>query len=134
MWNVFNVTSKTPERRLYSKLTIKTPGQRHWRHSGVFIINFEHKSHHLLMLLLLFFNKYMLAGLVLSELFSYLIVKVIHSLMTVTIDSSHVGCGRVILLLKMTVSTLAYIFLFKVNIKVRHQSYVNGIVLLLFFC
>ena len=24
-----------------SKLTIKTPEQRHWRHSGVFIISFE---------------------------------------------------------------------------------------------
>ena len=75
----------------------------------------------------------MLAGLVLSELFSYFIVKVIHSLMTVTIDSFHVGCGRAILLLKMTVSTLGYIFLFKVNIKVRDQSNVNGAVLLLFF-
>ena len=28
-----------------SKLTIKTPERRHWRRSGVFIINFEHISH-----------------------------------------------------------------------------------------
>ena len=25
-----------------SKLTIKTPERRHWRRSGVFIVNFEH--------------------------------------------------------------------------------------------
>ena len=25
-----------------SKLTIKTPKRRHWRRSGVFIVNFEH--------------------------------------------------------------------------------------------
>ena len=25
-----------------SKLTVKTPQQRHWRRSGVFIVNFEH--------------------------------------------------------------------------------------------
>ena len=28
--------------RIYSKLTIKTPEQRQWRPSGVFIVNFEH--------------------------------------------------------------------------------------------
>ena len=28
-----------------SKLTIKTPKRRHWRRSGVFIVNFEHISH-----------------------------------------------------------------------------------------
>ena len=28
-----------------SKLTIKTPEQRQWRRSGVFIVNFEHISH-----------------------------------------------------------------------------------------
>ena len=31
-----------------SKLTIKTPEQRQWRRSGVFIVNFEHISHHVL--------------------------------------------------------------------------------------
>ena len=28
-----------------SKLTVKTPKQRHWRHFGVFIVDFEHISH-----------------------------------------------------------------------------------------
>ena len=36
-----------------SKLTIKTPERRHWRRSGVFIVNFELISHLFLMLLLL---------------------------------------------------------------------------------
>ena len=39
-----------------SKLTIKTPERRHWRHSGVFIVNFEHISHLVLVLLLLTLN------------------------------------------------------------------------------
>ena len=34
-----------------SKLTIKTQGQRHWHRSGVFIVNFEHISHLLLVFL-----------------------------------------------------------------------------------
>ena len=36
-----------------SKLTIKTPEQRQWRRSGVFIVNFEHISHLVLVFLLL---------------------------------------------------------------------------------
>ena len=36
-----------------SKLTIKTPEWHHWRRSGVFIVNFEHISHILLVFLLL---------------------------------------------------------------------------------
>ena len=36
---LFKVTSKRCEIR--SKLTIKTPEQRHWRRSGSFIVNFE---------------------------------------------------------------------------------------------
>ena len=39
-----------------SKLTIKTPEQRHWRRYGVFIVNFEHISHFFLVLLLLTLN------------------------------------------------------------------------------
>ena len=35
-----------------SKLTTKTPEERQWRHSGVFIVNFEHISHLFLVLLL----------------------------------------------------------------------------------
>ena len=36
-----------------SKLIIKTPERRDWRRSGVFIVNFEHISHLILVLLLL---------------------------------------------------------------------------------
>ena len=39
-----------------SKLTIKTPGRRHWRHSDFFIVNFEHISHLVLVFLLLSLN------------------------------------------------------------------------------
>ena len=39
-----------------SKLLIKTPEQRQWRHSDVFIINFEHILHLFLVLLLLTLN------------------------------------------------------------------------------
>ena len=33
------------ECEICSMLTIKTPERRHWRRSGVFIVNFEHISH-----------------------------------------------------------------------------------------
>ena len=36
-----------------SKLTIKAPERRQWRHSGVLIVNFEHISHFFLVFLLL---------------------------------------------------------------------------------
>ena len=39
-----------------SKLTMKTPERRQWRCSGVFIINFEHISHLVLVFLLLTLN------------------------------------------------------------------------------
>ena len=39
-----------------SKLTIKTPEQRHWRHFGIFIVNFEDISHLVLVFLLLTLN------------------------------------------------------------------------------
>ena len=38
------------------KLTIKTPKRRHWRRSGVFIVNFEHISHLVLAFLSLTLN------------------------------------------------------------------------------
>ena len=41
---------------IYSKLTIKTPERHHWRHSGVFIVNFEHISHLVLVFLLITLN------------------------------------------------------------------------------
>ena len=40
-----------------SKLTINTPERRQWRRSGVFIVNFEHISHLVLVFLLLTLNK-----------------------------------------------------------------------------
>ena len=40
-----------------SKLTINTPERRHWRRSGVFLVNFEHISHLVLVFLLLTLNK-----------------------------------------------------------------------------
>ena len=40
-----------------SKLTINTPERRHWPRSGVFIVNFEHISHLVLVFLLLTLNK-----------------------------------------------------------------------------
>ena len=39
-----------------SKLTIKTSERRQWRRSGVFIINFGHISHLVLVFLLLILN------------------------------------------------------------------------------
>ena len=45
-----------------SKLSIKTPEQRQWRRSKVFIVSFEHIWHFFLVLLLLPLSRYMLAG------------------------------------------------------------------------
>ena len=39
-----------------SKLTIKTPGRRHWHRSGVFVVNFEVILHLVLVFLLLTLN------------------------------------------------------------------------------
>ena len=39
-----------------SKLTIKSPLQRQWHRSGIFIVNFEHISHLVLVFLLLTLN------------------------------------------------------------------------------
>ena len=41
---------------IYLKLTIKTLERRHWRRSGVFMVNFEHISHLVLVFLLLILN------------------------------------------------------------------------------
>ena len=38
------------------KLTIKIPERRHWRRSGIFIVNFQHISRLLLVFLLLTLN------------------------------------------------------------------------------
>ena len=42
--------------KICSKLTIKTLERCHWRRSGVFILNFEHISHLVLVFLLLTLN------------------------------------------------------------------------------
>ena len=48
---VNNINTRT-RCEIYSKLTIKTPGRRHWRRFCVFTVNFEHISHLILVLLL----------------------------------------------------------------------------------
>ena len=62
---LFKVNNKNTRKRceICSKLTIKTPERRQWRRSGVFIVNFEHISHLVLVFLLLTSNKLMLAGI-----------------------------------------------------------------------
>ena len=46
-----------------SKLTMKTPEERHWRRSGIFIVDFEHISHiSIHVFLLLTVNMHLLAG------------------------------------------------------------------------
>ena len=52
---IFNRNTRT-RCELCSKLTIKTPERRQWRRSGVFIVNFEHISHLVLVFLLLTLN------------------------------------------------------------------------------
>ena len=51
-----------------SELTIKIPERRHWRRSVIFIVNFEHISHLVLVFLLLTLNMYLLAGITLTVL------------------------------------------------------------------
>ena len=55
---MFKVDNKNTRTRceISSKLTIKTLERRHWRRSSVFIVNFEHISHLVLMFLLLTLN------------------------------------------------------------------------------
>ena len=48
---------------IWSKLTIKTSEWRHWRRSGVFIVNFEHISHLVLVFPLLTLSRQMPADL-----------------------------------------------------------------------
>ena len=44
---------------IWSKLTIKIPERRHWRRSEIFIVNFEHISHLVLVFLLLTLSIYL---------------------------------------------------------------------------
>ena len=62
MMKVNNKSTRT-RCEIYSKLTIKTPEWRpHWRHSGVFFVNFERISHFALVFLLLTLSRQMFAG------------------------------------------------------------------------
>ena len=56
MLKVNNRNTRTMS-EICSKLTIKTPEQRHLRRSGVFIVNFEHTLYHVLPFLLLTLNR-----------------------------------------------------------------------------
>ena len=49
---VNNINTRT-KWEICSKLIIKIPERRYWRHSGIFIVNFEHISHLVLVFLLL---------------------------------------------------------------------------------
>ena len=62
MFKVNNINTRK-RCKICSMLTIKTSEWRHWRWSGIFIVNFEHISHLFLVFLLSTFNKYMLARL-----------------------------------------------------------------------
>ena len=48
-----DVTCGVAGRYLPTKLTIKIPEQRHWRRSGILIVNFEYVSQLVLVFLLL---------------------------------------------------------------------------------
>ena len=55
MFNVNNRNTKTMC-EICSELTIRTPERRHWRRSGVFIVNLEHILHLVLRFPLLTLN------------------------------------------------------------------------------
>ena len=56
---LFKVSNRNTREKceICSKLTIKSPKRRHWRRSGVFIVNFEHISHIFLAFLLFDFEQ-----------------------------------------------------------------------------
>ena len=56
----FNNRNTRKKFKICSKLTIKTPERRHWCHSGVFFVNFEHIPHLFLVFLLLNLNWFFL--------------------------------------------------------------------------
>ena len=72
---MFQVNYRNIRKRceMCSKLTIKTPKPRQWHRSGVFIVNFEHISHFVLVLLLLALNMSLPAG---PDLMSSVILEV----------------------------------------------------------
>ena len=62
--NLLKVNNRNTRRKceICSQLTINTPERRHWRRSGVFIVNFEHISHLVPVFLLLTLNMQLLVG------------------------------------------------------------------------
>ena len=68
---MFKVNNSNTRARceICAKLTIKTPERRHWRRSGVFIANFEHISHLVLVFLLLTLSKKMATGFRVVKMF-----------------------------------------------------------------
>ena len=69
--HMFKVNNRNTKARceIFSKLTIKRPERRHWRRSDVFIVNFEHISHLVLVLLLIVLLLLLFSHLVLLLLF-----------------------------------------------------------------
>ena len=61
MLQVININTRA-RCEICSKLTINTPERRQWRRFSVFIVNFEHVSHLVLVFLLLTLSKQMPAG------------------------------------------------------------------------
>ena len=61
---MFKVNNRNTRTRceICSKLTIKTPERRQWRHSDIFVVNFEHISHFVVVFLLLTLTRWMSAG------------------------------------------------------------------------
>ena len=68
---MFKVNDRNTRTRweICSELTIKTPERCQWRHSGVFIVNFEHISHLVLVFLSLTLNKQTLTGTMIGAYF-----------------------------------------------------------------
>ena len=52
-----NIRSTRTRCEICPKLTIKIPERRHWCRSGIFIVNFEHISHLVLVFILLTLNR-----------------------------------------------------------------------------
>ena len=50
-WKMRYTLSFRTRCEIYSELAIKTPERRQWHRSGVFIVNFEHISHFVLLFL-----------------------------------------------------------------------------------
>ena len=61
LFKVYNINLRTRCEKC-SDLTIETPRRCQWRRSGVFIVNFEHISHRVLVFLLLNLNRWLHTG------------------------------------------------------------------------